>query len=176
MPAWCMSLHPYALKSSSKSSGIPSSRDGVFSICSREAKGYRVDAMTWSGTCLRILVLHKLELSSNINIRNWLNSLTKIYSSSISKRFTYLTTDSPSFVAQPSSPTRNRRHLGPRLRIDGGTINTKVGLGFRSSHPQISSDSTSLNYVYYWYTPDNFRLSGSWNFSSPHCAPACCYA
>ena len=41
-----MSLHPYALRSSSKSAGIPSSRDGVFSICSKEAKGYRVDAMS----------------------------------------------------------------------------------------------------------------------------------
>jgi len=45
MPAWCMSLHPYALRSSSKSCGIPSSRDGVLSTCSKEAKGYKVDAM-----------------------------------------------------------------------------------------------------------------------------------
>lgn len=49
IPAWCMSLHPYALRSSSKSSGIPSSRDGVLSICSSEAKGYRVDAMSSCG-------------------------------------------------------------------------------------------------------------------------------
>lgn len=40
-----MSLHPYALRSSSRSSGISSSLDGVFSIWEREAIGYNVADM-----------------------------------------------------------------------------------------------------------------------------------
>lgn len=34
-------MHPYARKSSSKSSGMPSNLDGVFSICCKVARGYK---------------------------------------------------------------------------------------------------------------------------------------
>ena len=40
IPASCISLQPNARRSSSRVAGTPSSREGVFSICEREASGY----------------------------------------------------------------------------------------------------------------------------------------